>query len=296
MLGAAVDSGLRLFVTEGVAEEVERHLNRCLIYARGQYGTWHGSVPFVYSAYSLSGRPRDKFGSWLENVYGTVRPVEDVIEYLRSGFSIEHRDLLKHSDAAPTPLRAVVQELWNEAHDRRQARRGSDYDHFIAERMVAHDVENSVGVIQLRKRSPGAPLGYREWWLTLDKTAYRLGRVLRDELGPDAPRSPVLSPDYLVHLLRLGPLRTAVNRERRAELPLITELSKYDFVSEDLVRKADAIREESRGLDDRIVQRRVRDSLDLLRARHGPESFAGAKEAEDRVLERLKGLNASITD
>lgn len=293
MLRAAVDAGLHLYITEGVAEEVERHLNRSLIYARGSYGgVWHGESPFVYKAYSLSGRPRGAFADWLETVRGNSRPVDDVCEYLRATFAIETRGLLEHSESAPVDLRGAVQELWQEAHDRRKSRRAADPDPFTADRLAAHDVENSVGVIMLRKNSQAA-LGFHEWWLTLDRTAYRLGSFLRERLGPDAPKSPVLSPDFLIQLLRLGPLRAAVNRDVRAELPLLTEISRMDLAPNDLIERAEGLRKEHGDLEERLVRRRVRDTLDLMRAKRGPEALLTVRDIEGRVLQRLEAQAAT---
>lgn len=288
ILRAAVDAGLRLFVTEGVVEEVERHLNRCVIYARSAHQEWRGQVPFVYTAYTLAGQPREALSGWLENFRGTSRPVQDVSDYLRDIFSIETRSLLSEADVAPKELRGAVGELWHEVHERRRNRGLSDLDAFTRDRLIAHDVENTVGVMQLRTRHQAAPLGYRAWWLTLDRTAYRLDGHLRSRLGQDAPKSPVLSPDFLVQLLRLGPLRSAVHREKRADLPLIADLSRLNYVSGELLTAAEEVRTANKNLDDRLAQRNVRDALDSMRTRAGPVALAGVRAAENRVLSRLE--------
>lgn len=66
MFRAALDAGIRLYVTDGVIEELESHLYLCLTFARTETSAWRSRVPFLYTAYALSGRSRAQFASWLE--------------------------------------------------------------------------------------------------------------------------------------------------------------------------------------------------------------------------------------
>lgn len=244
LLRSAVDSGLKLFVTPGVIEEVERHLNRCVAFGYSTRDTWNGATPFIYSAYILSGRPSSGFVAWQDNFRGRERPEEDVKDYLEDVFSICERSLQAVADAAPIELRAAVQELWLEQHDRRRGV-GEEYstDPGTISRLVAHDVENTVGVIQLRKGETRSPMGYKSWWLTMDKTALRIKSYLEDRMGKDAPNSsPALSPDFLSQYFRLGHLRSAVERELFVGLPLMTDISRLESVPRSLVELADRTR------------------------------------------------------
>lgn len=147
LLKAARDAGLQLFVTDGIIEELERHINRSVTFARTTE-RWRGRVPFLYSAYATSGRARSDFPSWAAEFRGEARPEEDVEAVLAEAFGIRRRNLAEYSDPAAIELRAAVQEVWQEAHDRR---RDDDVDTMTRARLVAHDVENCVGVIQLRR-------------------------------------------------------------------------------------------------------------------------------------------------
>ncbi|MBB3043975.1 hypothetical protein [Nocardioides soli] len=155
VLRAALDAGLRLHVTDGVIEEVERHINRSLTFARTATDEWRSRVPFLYAVYASAGRSRTEFAGWAANFDGNMRPKDDVREYLADDFGVTHRNLKEESDAPPLELRSAVQEIWHESHDRRRARSGSDedLDQITRLRLVAHDVENCVGVIALRKMS-----------------------------------------------------------------------------------------------------------------------------------------------
>jgi hypothetical protein len=58
-------TGLRLRVTPGVLEEVERHMNRSVACWRGS-SPWQGKTPFLFGVYTASGRPPSAFASWIE--------------------------------------------------------------------------------------------------------------------------------------------------------------------------------------------------------------------------------------
>ena len=188
-----------------VVEEVERHLNLAVAYGHNRTSPWTGRVPFLYSAFVLSGRPESEFLDWQRNICGREQPLQDVSDYLADEFCIETKSLLEYSEAASLELRGAVQELWNETHERRRQRGDYGAEQGTRSRLVAHDVENSVGVIEYRRTIGPSPMGYLAWWLTFDGTAMKMKDHLRERLGPQAPASPVLSPDFLTQLLRFGP-------------------------------------------------------------------------------------------
>jgi len=291
LIQSAVDAGLSLYATPGVIEEVERHLNRCVAFGHSSRDNWNGRTPFIYSAYILSGRSSTEFVAWQDTIRGRVRPEEDVRDYLNDVFSIRESSLEDSADAAPIELRAAVKELWMEQHDRR---RGAAEDNFIdpgtIARLVAHDVENTVGIIQLRRNETRSPMGYKSWWLTMDKTALRIKSYLENRMGSDAPASsPALSPDFLSQYFRLGPMRVALERDIHVELPVMTDISRLENVPRDLIDLADRVRIENRGLDERVIRRKVRDTLDGARAKQGPVTVGGIHEIEKSILSQITG-------
>ena len=293
---AALDAGIRLYATDGVIEELDGHLNVCLSFARTESSRWRARVPFLYAAYTLSGRPRGEFAGWLEQFRGPNRPLDDLREYLSEVHAIDRRNLKDEADAAPIELRAAVQEVWYEVHEQRRMRFGVEIDAQIMSRLVAHDVENCVGVMQLRRSTSTTPLGYHQWFLTLDKTALSLKRRVSDRLGREMPYSPALSPDFMAQYLRLGPVRMAIERELWASLPLLTDISRYEYVPKGLIEQADQLRQEIGGLDERAIRRRVRDRLDLLKLELGPEALAGIPGMEEQVMGRIGGAQATNAD
>jgi hypothetical protein len=91
MLQAVRESGSGLHVTDGVIEEITHHISRCKGYHRAMNDQrdLYGPEPFLLSCYQLSGRALGDFERWLETFCGTVRPEDDVMEYLSSFFGVE---------------------------------------------------------------------------------------------------------------------------------------------------------------------------------------------------------------
>ncbi|MFF3770529.1 hypothetical protein [Streptomyces sp. NPDC002232] len=290
---AALDAGIDLYVTDGVVEEVERHLNRCLMFSRSETRSWNGSTPFVYGAYAMNGRARNTFAGWLENFVGDSRPEDDIREYLEDVHSIKRRNLGEESESASPEFRFAVQEEWSAVHERRRNSRSAQVDVFATQQLVAHDTENYVGVTMLRSKGPANPMGYRQWLVTLDKAAFGIRRSLVDRVDSPPP-SPVLSPDFLSQFLRIGPLRSAIERDVRVNLPVLTDVSRFDYVPKQLIEAAEELRAELDGKNERIIQRRVRDSLDKMRVQMGEEAAAGSAGMEKRIMSLLKDGNSTV--
>jgi len=116
LLRAAREFGLKLRITLGVLEELDRHMNRCLTYARRQVN-WEGKVPFLISMYAATGRPLSGFGSWIELFRGIKRPTDDIKEYLEAEFGISLFEL--SIESAPADLRREVLEIFYDAKERK---------------------------------------------------------------------------------------------------------------------------------------------------------------------------------
>ena len=146
LLAAAVASGVALHVTDGVIEELRFHVERCIAYIN-RNGRWSGSLPFLYSAYMLSGRDETEFSNWASDIRGPVNPEHDIEEYLEEEFGIRRYDLREVAEGADTALRGATDELFRRKHARHD--RGQSGN--VIDRLAAHDVENAVGVIELRR-------------------------------------------------------------------------------------------------------------------------------------------------
>jgi hypothetical protein len=288
MIDAARDAGLNLFVTPGVIEEVERHMNRALTCVRRDSGQWVGQIPYLLERYIESGRAFASFPTWLENFRGGVRPLQDLAVYLHEEFGIEERSLEAECDATPIELRMALQQIWYDRYERRRERYGTQLDEMAVTRLVSHDVECYAGVAQLRSKERASPFGYSAWWLTVDRHAFDLKARLQTLMTTVPPDSPVMSADFLVNYLAFGPVRQRVPKAQESQLPLLMVLGSAARLTPDLIVEAERVRLELKDLPERVIRRQVRDHLDRARSRIGPIATLGMDEVDDVLQRQLR--------
>jgi hypothetical protein len=148
---------------------------------------------------------------------------------------------------------------------------------------VSHDVENYLGVVERRGSQPSTPLGYSIWWLTLDRVAFQVEERIKAELGQDTPPSPVMSADFLVNYLSVGPSRSSVSRAANSILPVILDVGLMDGLTPDLIYEAQRIRRDSGNLPEHVIRRRVRDHLDAAKRRRGRVFEEGVGHVLDQI-------------
>ena len=283
MLTVASKAGLDLRVTSGVIEEIERHLNLCQTYFHMHHSKWKGSVPFLANAYLRSGRSPSGFSSWRENFMGTERPEDDIADFLKEFFSVERKSLEDKIINASEEIRAVVQEAWHSAHAKRRDVDNERLNAITIDRLIQHDVENYLGVLELRRNENVSALGYSAWWLTLDRFAEHVDNEIRAKLEHRAPTTPVMSADFLVNYLSVGPIRSKVAKSSEAMLPIALDIGLFDELPSDLLDEAERIRQKAKDLPEHIVRRRVRDRLDSAKRRPGHMVKGGIQQVLDAI-------------
>lgn len=283
MLNVASQAGLELRITPGVIEEVERHINRCQAYLHTDHSQWTGSVPFLADAYLRSGRSPSGFGSWKEYFMGPERPEDDIADFLKEFFAIGRKGLEEEVMKADAEIRSVIQEAWHSAHTKRRDADSRQWDESIIQRLVRHDVENYLGVVELRRRESASALGYSAWWLTLDRSSGYVDKEIRARLENRAPTTPVMSADFLVNYLSIGPIRSRVSRDEERSLPIALDMGSFAELPSDLLDEAERIRQEAGNLPEYIVRRRVRDCLDSAKRRPGQMSREGIQTVLDAI-------------
>ncbi|PZF81586.1 hypothetical protein [Jiangella anatolica] len=294
LLSASREAGLQLYITEGVLEELVTHIHRSNVYAsalRGGGGA-EGRPPFLYTAYKLAGRDTSTFGQWLENFCGREREA-DLLDYLEEEHGISLSPLTDFANKASTELRGAVAEIWHEARDARDERNAAiglpAMDSITRDKLVAHDVENYVG-IAMRRQERGerrSAFGYRSWWLTLAGTAFRVAAQLPSRIVEKPPASPAMSPDFMLNYLSIGPVRSRLSRSSEESLPLMLNMSVMDAVPPDLIELADELRSQLQGLAPRIVRRKIRETLEDAKRLMGPTAAAGEIGLTEDVKRRL---------
>jgi len=267
MFRQARNAGLELYVTQGVAEEIERHINRSLAYARAP--VWNGDVPFLFSAYAIAGGAKSGFPHWIENFIGEHDPVQDVADYLRTTHGVKLESAADHQ-AVPQKLADAIREIWQEIHTERRAS-----NDIKALRLAEHDAEMYLHVLSSRIAQRGkAPLGYTSWWLTLDSKARGIMERVEAALRPSVNIGPVLSLDYLIRYLAFGPSREKVD-VTGAALARVYADALVEPIPSSLMNLVTELREKHAALPENIVQRRIRDTLNLERSRLGAVDAGG---------------------
>jgi hypothetical protein len=294
MVLAAREAGLKLYVTEGVLEELASHIHRSKgFFHASERGDAFGETPFLLACFRLSGRPRNDFEGWLETFCGRARPEDDLADYLSDSFGIRTENLTEYSEKADPIVLAQVGEIWHESRDVRDRRvvasGGTALDAGTRARLVAHDVENYVGT-QMRRESRGerrSAFGYKTWWLTLDGTAFKIAKELGSKIEGKPLPSPAISPDFMLHYLAIGPVRARLSRKTEEALPLMLNMSVLDAVPQDLLDLSDILRKELAGLPAHVVRRKVRDTLDEARLLLGAAAKAGERGLTEAIKTRL---------
>lgn len=294
LLRVSQDCGLSLHVTDGVVEELSAQMGKSLAYARHdpRRERWIGDVPFLYAAYALSGRNPASFSSWIDEFRGRIQPDEDVAAYLADEHRITRASLEEAAESLPSELRAAVQERFRAVRHRHTALDPANID-----RLVSHDIECFLGVMGKRRKERQSPLGFNAWWVTLDRTASKVHRALRSELRKPPPPSPIMSPDFLIRYLELGPLRQKEARSSEEYgMPLLADIAILEGVPEDVVVVANQVRVENEGATRRAIQRKIRDTLDAAKMRSGRLSHGGSEAIEQDVLDAIESqaLSAGV--
>ena len=252
-----------LFITRGVLSEIHHHMQLCL-HCLHDIGTWQGNIPFLLAQYIESGRPTIAFREWLEAFRGDTDPIADIEIYLKQEHGILVHDLAEAARSVDESVRHAVDRLWGDAHE---FRRGgiSKIEPAVVDRLKTNDIEMYLGVLGLRVQDSASELGARAWLLTNDKTAWSIRETLRKEFPAADTKSPLLSISFLINAIAFSPSRASLSRAIEVRLPTILDFEFEEGSSASLIQIAEDVRKSHDGLPERLVQRKVRDSLNLAR-------------------------------
>ena len=198
--------GTELKVTDGVLEEIERHINLCRTYVKKH--EWRGRVPYLFTGYMMAGEPISQFSSWLDNFAGFQRPTDDIADFLSevAGINVSGTPSLSHVSLR---VQQAVRDYWQQVQDNRRG--GDDNFNMQAFRLAEHDSENYLAALAERRLAPGASVyGYSSWLLTIDSAAWNLLSNVDEEIANEIKFSPVISLDFLLRYLSFGPRRDQV--------------------------------------------------------------------------------------
>lgn len=78
-------------------------------------------------------------------------------------------------------------------------------------------------------------------------------------------------------------MRTAIEQEVRTNLPLISDISRYESTPVQLVALTDEVRKKCEGLDELRIRREVRDAMDSARLKIGAQGRSGMSGVQDHI-------------
>lgn len=272
---ACKHAGVELRVTTGVIREINAHMKKAYACSVKPSREWRGRVPFLYNCYLETGQNREGFRNWIELFRGTERPEDDLAQYLQEVFAIERVDLDGQVAVVEDDLRWSVERLWGEAHrNRRQVEYKGDEE--ITNQLIKHDVENYLGVVSLRQAEQVTEFGYKHWLLTLDRLAWDIRDIIREEFHGQNIPSPIMSLSFLMNNLTFGPDRGLTGTEEQLGFPLLMDIDMADSPSVEILNIAEDVREDNVDLPEYVIRRKVRDAIDRAKRSRGWASSNGS--------------------
>ena len=266
LIHALAQSGISMYVTQGVVGEIFSHIRTAVICSGCAVNDWRGKVPYLYSRYIELGYDSAKFRSWVELFRGNERPEQDISDYLKQELGIKTKSLKEECQSIDDELRYVVERLWYEAH---AGRRIGQINEEKKGTLVRNDVENYLGIVALRKREETSELGYKNWWLTTDSLAWEIQGKIRNEIKDDTPPSPLISIDFLSRNLSFGPNRIRLQRTEEQLLPVLLDFDLSEAMPKEIIEIAEKVRRDNEGMPDIVIRRRVRDACDKAKRGRG---------------------------
>lgn len=258
LLKGAKSAGMSLFCTAGVFNEAARHLQNSLLCHR-LGSSWRGPTPMVLDRWR-SLRPQDDIRTFVEGFLGE-EPERDVEDFLVQTLGVERQDLSPDVERTfDLATRSRITELW------RARKRAATQE---LDLLLRHDVEMYLGVLALRKGQPTSVLGHEAWWVTLETNALAL-RGLAQKEGIDLRSDPVMHPNFLSHLLAIGPTRRKLTNDERHRLPFLLTEQTSPWAIPELADVASEIRQEYGGRPEYFLRRKLRERLNALKAGRGP--------------------------
>jgi hypothetical protein len=235
-----VASGVQVFLSEAAVNEVLNHIRLSLACA-GLGQQWKGRIPYLFSQYIQDGRDRSRFADWAGQFRGFERPELDIKEFFLEEYGIKYEELSLDYSGADEKIRFAVDRLWREAHKTRRGNMKVVADSETLDILIRNDVVSYLGIVERRKRETSTELGYQNWWLTIDSTAWAIHESLAQEF-PTPPSSPLMSLDFIVQNMSFGPIKNQLTRSAEQLLPTLLDFDISQVVPSEVLKVADDVR------------------------------------------------------
>lgn len=250
LLRAAVAAGVNMIVTQDVIDELCAHIKSA---RAAVYNQPTGHEPELARAYRAGNAQQlGSFEDFISRFVGDQDPKKDLQEYLEAELGLKFDPLSEVYSKLPS---VDVEALCTEWKAQRRER--PDIDEMFLDLLVQHDVKALLAVEQLRIRDHHEEsYGHRWWWLTLDRTAYRVQSVREHRQGGV---SVCMSPEFFNRYLSIVPTTPSKGESLVDRLPLSLEVAALDLIAPELPREAVAAG--AKNEPPYLQRRRVRDLM-----------------------------------
>lgn len=272
----AASGGMQLYVTRGVLEEVQAHMNRSIACSHYTITEWRGSIPYLFMAHCESGEAAMDFSDWIYGFQGDSDHVGNIASYLADELSVTLNDFTD-VDTDSFAFSGCLLEYWRTMHEKRFEHKGLDANPDLVLRLARHDSDTYLGVLATRKHEENSPLGYNSWWLTLDRAAYRAPTAMKVERLEWDHVSPAMSVDFLANYVSFN----SAAPDRMASMPVMSDFIYMPFVTPEILEAVMEIRKTLEGKPPRFIKRKIRDHVHSMRQRlgfHADTMFANVLE------------------
>jgi len=164
---------------------------------------------------------------YISEILGETDPQENAVEFLKEMFEIETKDL-PNFDEADEEVRSRVEEAWL-----REKRRPENIEEDRFQLLVKNDVNSYVSILKLRRtmKPAGPNYGHKVWYLSLDRTPWRVARVLSPE--GDSTYDVAMSLSYLMNCVATLAITGKANLPEEL-IPATTILEESNLVSHEI--------------------------------------------------------------
>jgi hypothetical protein len=267
LFAAAREAGMTLHVTEAVLNEIETHFGRCMYCISRAPGEWIGDEPFVLQHWRALAGGDGSFRDFAQQFRERLGDVDSIEQFLADEVGAVRTDMHDAVERFPAMTRHELTEVWRPLKHHPPHRSDVERD-----MLLSHDVEMYIGVLGMRKDEAREVFGYEAWWVTIDGSAYRVGKVAKEQ-GVQLPSRPCMSPGFLSSALAFGPAKSKLGLEQRLQLPVALEIQRFGWGSPELTTVADRIREENAGKPEWLIRNKARKAVNKVKS-----------EARDRQL------------
>jgi len=288
LLKAANEFGMKLIITQDILNELLSHLRRVRhVHSQSSSASdaqFDSSVNSNFDLALLRAFKRAKLEGrinsleeYLHNFVGDDDPRVDMIESVKALYGIDFLGLSDEYQKLDNSLIEKVVSIWKKARTRRH-----DLDEQTFDLLIRHDVKAYMPVQNMRgSERTEHSYGYGTWWLTLDRTAFKIHKQIQDVAG-DAitPVTSCMGPDFLLRYLSVVPQPKDKAKYFAETLPLTVDLAGMGLIPSEFCEQIHKALKSHENLAPFVQRRQVRNLLNRARSASAESKWLSNVDAE----------------